>query len=332
MQAVVSGSALKNVWGDIATLFKKYDMAKVVSLEVEKQTLKLTADSGAICVGHIELRDVIDPISLTLTVLYTDITHFIRAKEDVIIELSEYYVSLRTNRVTLALRLGESLAVTYKPVGGRRVDLDFAVLRRAVSIFGLTTDLQKAYGRDFSISFCGDRAIMCATTMYIETKSQGLNCVLSLDQAKSIISFHPEYMLESSRMEFIKENGLLSMAVNLPVDVPTISQFESNMKPVCTLDMNGVVRDLIETKRAIGVAEAEIHLHENGFNLSLQRGGITVTEDYNTEGTHTFTFRYMFDLFVMCLSILGENKTIHIFAGEGRVCMKSPDTSILLRV
>ena len=307
-------------------------MAKVLSLEIENNTLTFTADAGAIYVGYVELRNIADPISLTMTVLYTDITHFLKAREDVIVEITEYCVTLKTSKVSILLSLGESLAVKYDQLGGNRVDIDFAVLRRAVSVFSATTDLQKAYAKDFSISFTGDKAIMCAPTVWIETRSQALNCALSLDQAKAIVAFHPEYMLESSRMEFIKSGALLSMPVNLPTDVPVISAFKETMDLVCILDMDGVVRDLTETKRSLGIAEAEIHLHENGFNLSLSRGNISVNEEYNTEGAHTFTFRFMFDLFVMCLNILGENKTINIFGGEGRVCMESQDTSILIRV
>ena len=104
------------------------------------------------------------------------------------------------------------------------------------------------------------------------------------------------------------------------------------MKLYSVIDLGGIIKELLEVKKSIGVADADIHLHQNGFNLNVAKNGISLTEDYNAEGDSVFSFRYMIDLFIMCLNILGDEESITIKGKEDLICLENTDTSILMSV
>ena len=232
----------------------------------------------------------------------------------------------------MLMQIGDSIVAPYQSRKGKIVDLDYGVLRKAVKLFTSTQDLQKAYNRDFAVSFYNDWALMRSPTVWIHTKAQGLRCVLSLEQMRSIVSFQPTFVEESDRLEFHKEGALLSIPKVLPAEADTFEQHITGMKLSSVLLMHDVVKDLLEMKRALGVTQAEISLHEVGFNLRMSKGGITVSRDYNKTGDSVFRFRYMLDIFIMSLSLLGEDTQIEIWTKEGMICLRSMETSILLSV
>lgn len=332
MRATVNGKALKSVFIDIAGILKKYDRAKVVGIETAKTAITFTVDTGSCYVRTLEISSVSDAVNMTLTVMFSDLAYFIPTKEDVTIDITECYVELITSKSDMLLQVGDSIVAPYQPRKGKIVDLDYGILRKAVKLFTSTQDLQKAYGRDFAVSFYGEWALMRSPTVWIHTKAQGLRCALSLEQMRSIVSFQPTFVEESDRLEFHKEGALLSVPKILPTEADSFEHHTKDMKLASVLLMHGVIKDLLEMKRALGDVQAEISLHEVGFNLRLNKGGITLSRDYNKTGDSVFRFRYMFNIFIMALNLLGENTQIEIWIKEGMICLRSTETSILLSV
>lgn len=332
MRATVSGKELKSIFIDISALLKKYDRAKVVGIETTHTTMTFTVDTGTCYTRTVDIKPVADAMNLSVTVLFADLSHFISAREDVMLDISQYFMTITTSKSTLTLTIGDSIVTPYEPRKGKIVDLDYGVLRKAVKVFSGTQDLQKAYSRDFALSFYGDWALMKSPTVWIQTRSQALRCVLSLEQAKSIVAFQPEFVEESDRLEFHKGKAILSIPRLTPTEANRFDEFKNKMRLTSVFVMEGIVRELTEVKRAIGVAEAEIHLHEVGFHLKINKGGVVLEEAYQVSGDSVFSFRCMFDIFTMAISLLGEEKTIKIYTKEDMVCLESQDTSILLSV
>lgn len=332
MRATVSGKALKSVFIDIAGILKRYDRAKVLGIETTKSSITFTVDTGSCYVRTLDIKPISDAMNMSLTVMFSDLAYFIPAKEDITLDITEYYVELITSKSSMLMQIGDSIVAPYQPRKGKIVDLDYGVLRKAVRLFTSTQDLQKAYNRDFAVSFYKDWALMRSPTVWIHTKAQGLRCVLSLEQMRSIVSFQPTFVEESDRLEFHKEDAILSIPKILPTEADTFEQHTQGMKLASILIMHDVVKDLLEMKRALGVTQAEISLHEVGFNLRMNKGGITISRDYNKTGDSVFRFRYMLDIFIMSLNLLGEDTQIEIWTKEGMICLRSTETSILLSV
>lgn len=332
MRATVSGKALKSVFVDIAGILKRYDRAKVVGIETTKATITFTVDTGSCYVRTLDITPVADAVNMSLTVVFSDLAYFIPTKEDVTLDIAEYYVQIITSKSDVLLQIGDSIVAPYQPRKGKIVDLDYGILRKAVKLFTSTQDLQRAYSRDFAVSFYGDWALMRSPIVWIRTKAQGLRCVLSLEQMRSIVSFQPSFVEESDRLEFHKEGALLSIPKILPAEGDNFDQHLKGMKISSVLLMHNVVKDLMEMKRAMGVTWAEVSLHEVGFNLRMSKGGITLSRDYNKTGDSVYRFLYMLDIFIMVLNLLGEDTQIEIWTKEGMICLKSMETSILLSV
>lgn len=332
MHAIVAGRELKSVFLDVAPLMKGYDRARVIGIETTKNSITFTADVGTYYTRTLSLRQVTDGISLSMTVVFTDISNFINAREDVQLEFTQYYFSIKTAKAAISLSLGESIVAPYQPRGGRATTLDYPTLHKTLKVFASTTDLQKAFSRDFAISFYGDWALMRTPTVYIRTRSQGLEGVLSLDQFKSVLAFQPEYVEESDRLEFHKGDAILSIPRSVTTQGDTFNNYRKDLPHVSNVVMEGVVRELAEVKRTIGVAEATVYLYQVGFALEIAKGGTLLKEEYNIAGDMLFSFKYMLDIFLMCLNILGENTDIKVYAKGELVCLESPDTAILLSV
>lgn len=332
MLATVRGSDLKSCFIDMATMLKKYDRAKVFSIHTEKDTVTFTCDTGMCYTRTIDLTPGPDFVSMDVTVLFADISHFIPAKADITLEITGSYVGIVTPKSSMTLRIGESIVAPYKERGGTVIDLDYGVLRKASQVFSGTTDLQKAFNRDFAVTFYGEHAIMKTPTLWIRTKSQGLKCILSMDQLKSIVTFKPEFVEESDRLEFKKGNAILSIPKMSPAENDKFETFTKDMKILSTLEMSGIIRELLEVKRSIGVGDAEIHIHPHGFYMTIDKNGVSLAESYHAEGESVKSFRYMIDIFIMCLNILGEDEQITIKGKEGLICLENQDTSILMSV
>lgn len=332
MLAAVRGADLKSCFIDMSTLLKKYDRAKVFGIHTERDSITFTCDTGTCYSRKIDLKPGKDFVSMDITVLFADLSHFIPAKADITLDITEYYVGIITPKSNMTLHIGESIVPQYKERGGTIIDLDYKTLRSSLQVFSGTSDLQKAFSRDFAISYYGEHAVLRSPTMWIRTKSQGLNCVLSMDQLKSIVTFKPEFVEESDRLEFKKGDAILSVPKMLPTDEDKMPALCHGMKLYSVIELGGIIKELLEVKKSIGVADADIHLHQNGFNLNVTKNGISLTEDYNAEGDSVFSFRYMIDLFIMCLNILGEEEPITIKGKEDLICLENTDTSILMSV
>jgi hypothetical protein len=316
----------------MAALLRKYDRAKVFGIEISRDKVTFTVDTGMCYMRSIPVVGGKDIVNINLTILFSDIAHFIPTRTDVTLDITEYYMCIVTQKSQLTLQVGESIVAPYVPRKGTLIDLDYGKLRNALRVFNSTVDLQKAYSRDFAITLYGDWALLKSPTVWIRTRSHGLKCILSLDQLKSIVTFQPEFVEESDRLEFHKGDAILSLPRLTPTESDKFVKHVEGMRQVSTVVMQGVVKELLEVKRAIGVAEAEIHLHEQGFYLKITKGGISLEESYNRTGNSVFSFRYMLDIFIMCLNILGEDTEINIYVKEGLVCLESTDTSILISV
>lgn len=332
MLATVRGSDLKSCFIDMSTMLKKYDRAKVFGIHTDKTSITFTCDTGSCYTRTIDLTPGADFVSMDVTVLFADVSHFIPAKADITIDINQSYVEIVTPKSSIILKIGESIVAPYKERGGKVVDLDFAVLRNASKVFNGTTDLQKAFNRDFAVTFYGDKAVMQTPTLWIQTKSQGIKCVLSMDQLKSIVTFKPEFVEESDRLEFKKGKAILSIPRMAPTERNKFEDFCAGMQHMSTIHMDGILRELLEVKKSVGVAEADIHLHPQGFYLTLNKNGVSLSESYHVEGSSIKSFRYMIDIFIMCLNILGEDETINIKGKGDLICLENQDTSILMSV
>lgn len=332
MRGTVSGKELRSVFIDMASLFKKYDRAKAVGISTTHNSITFTLDTGTCYTRTIDMKPVSDVINMELTILFADLAHFIPVKTDVLIELSEYHAIIVSGKTKLSLQVGESIVTSYVPRKGTVVDLDYGALKKAAKIFMSTQDLQKAYRKDFSVNFYGEWALMKAPTVWIRTRSQGLKCILSLEQLRSIVTYQPEFVEESDRLEFHKGQAILSVPRITPTDSDNFKPLIAGMPHISTVNMEGVVKELLEIKRSVGIVDAEIHLHQEGFNIKVSRGGISLEETYNVTGSSVYSFRYQLDLFTMALNLLGEDTEIRIYAKEGLICLESTETSILLSV
>lgn len=332
MRATVRGSALKSCFIDMSTMLKKYDGARVFGIETTKDSITFTVDTGMCYTRTIPIVTDNEAVNMSMTVLFADISHFIPAKADITLDITQYYISILTEKSTITLQIGESVVAPYVRRHGKLIDLDYSKIRSAQKIFSMTSDLQKAYGRDFAINMYGDHALLKSPTLWIRTKSQGLTCVLSLDQLKGVVTFQPDFVEESERLEFCKGDAILSIPRIYPSEEDKFMKHRETLKPLGVLDLTGVLKELMELKRSIGVGEAEIHIYQKGFSLNLSKNGVSLTESYGDLSAHQFSFRYMVDIFIMCLNILSEEYPVFVSGKEGLICLENQDTSILISV
>ena len=332
MFAKVRGQDLKSCLIDMTSLLKSYDRARVFGLSTTHDTVTFTVDTGIAYTRTIPITGVTEAANYDMTVLFADIVHFIPGRGEVQLEITQYYVAIKTEKSTITLRIGESVVTPYKQRNGRLVDLDYSVLRSATKVFSGTADLQKAYGRDFAITFYGSTAVLKSPTLWVRTRAQGLNCVLSIQQLKSIMAFKPDYVEESDRLEFHKGSAILSVPKLSTTESDKFDIHKNKLRQVASMYLNGIVSELTEMKRSIGTGDADIHIHQAGFNISMMKNGITLEERYEANGDSVYSFRYPMDLFVMSLSLLGEETEIRVYAKEDMLCLESSDTSILMSV
>lgn len=332
MYANVRGADLKSVFIDLTALFKGYDRAKVFSISTRKNSIVFTADTGIYYTREIDMTPGPESVNMDMTVLFADVAHFIPAKSDITLDITEFYITVTAPKTTINLQIGESIVAPYQPRKGRLVDLDYGVIRQAAKIFTSTQDLQKAFGRDFAVTMYGDWALMRTPTLWIRTKSQGLNCVLSMEQLKSIVTFQPEYVEESDRLEFHKGRAILSIPMMKPTESDKFPELKAGLNKVATFTLKGIVKELLEVKRAIGVSECDIHIHQDGFHIKISKGGVSLEESYNAYGASVYSFKYMLDIFIMCLNLLGEENEVTIYTKGEVICLETQDTSIIMSV
>lgn len=332
MRIAVPGRELKSTFKDISGLLRKYEQAKVVGVSTDKEKITFTVDAGTYYTRSIEFTPIAEVMEVSLTVMFADLSHFINGRDEARIELTEYFMQVTSKGVKMSLNIGESIVAPYQPRGGRIVDLNFGTLKSAVGIFSKTTDLQKAFSREFAVSFYGDKALMKAPTIWIETQSQGLECVLSVEQMKSIVMFLPDKVEVSDRLEFRKGNAILSIPCTTPTEQNHFGNHVSGMTRMSVIDTSGIVRELQELKRVIGVGECTVSVSDAGLNLRIDKSGISVEKSYGIPGDSNLYFRYPLDLFIMCLNLLGEDLSVEILWKEGLVCLTNTVTSILLSV
>lgn len=332
MRITVPGRELKSCFKDMSGLLKKYEQARVIGITTTKTEITFTVDAGTYYCRSIQFTPVSDVIELSLTVLFVDLSHFISGRDDVKIELTEFYVAIASKGSTMTLNIGESLVAPYKPRGGTPVTLDYGMLRKTASVFTKTQDLQKAFNREFAIMFYGDKALMKSPIVWIETQSQGLDCALSVDQLKSILMFQPDSVEVSDRLEFKKGSAILSLSRITPTEPNHMPTHLANMTEVAILSMQTVLRELVEMKRAIGMCECELRFGGSGFSIKVEKNGISLMKSYGDMESVLLHFRYPLDLFIMCLNLLGDEEQIVVLKKEGLACLQNMETSILLSV
>lgn len=332
MRITVPGRELKSAFKDISGLLKKYEQARVVGVSTTKTEITFTVDAGTYYTRTIEFIGVSDVIEVSLTVLFVDLSHFIHGRTDAVLELTDTYIRVTSRGAVLTLNIGESIVAPYQPRGGKPVELNYGILKEVAAIFTRTQDLQKAFSRDFAIAFYGNRALLKSPTMWIETKSQGLECVLSIDQLKSILMFLPERVEVSDRLEFRKGKAILSIPKITPTEQNHMATHLSGMSVVSGVDPAGILKELVEIKRVVGACDVIVRFFEEGFSMRVEKGGISLEKEYGVSGKGVLYFRYPLDLFTMCLNLLGESDAIIVHSKEGLVCLRNTVTSILLSV
>lgn len=332
MRCWVSGKDLKSVFIDISPLLKKYDRARVIGISTTKESITFTVDTGTCYTRTIPITGVEDGLEMSMTVMFTDLSSFIAAREDVLVELNQYFVSIKTKKANMSLTMGESIVAPYVPRRGKSITIDFATLRRVTKVFSGTTDIQKAFSRDFAVTFYGDYALMRTPSVWIHTKSQGLTGVLSLEQMKSIVAFQPDVVEESDRLEFRKGNAILSIPRLAPTEGDKFSVHREKLKYLSSVPTKGIYKELQEIKKNIGVSEVSIHVYQSGFALDISKSGISLHQEYSIGGNSVYSFKIMLDIFAMCLNILGEDIDIQIYGEGDIICLENPETAILLSV
>lgn len=332
MKCWVSGKDLKSVFIDIAPLLRKYDRARVIGISTTKTTMTFTVDTGTCYTRTIDISGVEDGMEMSITVMFTDLSSFIAAREEVLVELTQYFVAIKTKKANMSLTMGESIVAPYVPRRGKSVTINFATLKRVTKVFSGTTELQKAFNRDFAITFYGEYALMRSPTVWVHTKSQGLDGVLSLEQMKSIVAFQPELVEESDRLEFRKGNAILSIPRSAPTEGDKFFNHREKLNYLSTINPSGVYKELQEIKKNIGVSETSIHIYQSGFALDISKSGISLHQEYGVSGESTFSFKIMLDIFAMCLNILGDDTEIQVYGKGDIICLENLETAILLSV
>lgn len=334
MRFAVKGNELKSVFKDVSALLKRYERAKVLGVSVNKSSVVFTVDTGTYYTRTLDFLSSTDIVELNVTILYADITSFLSGRDEAVIELTEHYMQVKSKGATMTLSVGESTPPKYAPKKGNVVSLELSTILKAAKVFSSTQDLQKAYKKDFAIIFSGDTAIMKTPTVWIETNSCGLNCVLSLAQLKSVTMFQPKIVEISDRLEFKKEKSILSMPLIKPEKSVGISYFKEKMQFVSAIVISGIIKELLDVKKAVGVGDATIRLYPSGFGISISKGGVSLEKTY---GTGDFTqsigsFMIMLDIFIMSLNILSDDEVVGIYIKEDLVCLENTVASILLSV
>ena len=173
---------------------------------------------------------------------------------------------------------------------------------------------------------------MRSPTVWVHTKSQGLDGVLSLEQMKSIVAFQPELVEESDRLEFRKGNAILSIPRSAPTEGDKFFNHREKLDYLSTINPSGVYKELQEIKKNIGVSETSIHIYQSGFALDISKSGISLHQEYGVSGESTFSFKIMLDIFAMCLNILGDDTEIQVYGKGDIICLENLETAILLSV
>lgn len=331
MQGYVNGKDLKSVFIDVAGLFKNYEQAKVIGISTARDSLTISVDAGTRYVRKIDFDVKKDPINITVPVMFVDLSSFISSYEQVEIEITEFYVVLHTKDSDLTMNIGHSVIKPYEPVGGESTRLNFDELRRALKIFRGTNDIQRNYQKEFSVEIRNGYATMWTPSIWIRTQVSNLNCVLTVDQLRSIVSFMPEYVdMSPGRMEFKKKNAMLVIPTVMPVRGKEFDNLTADMKQVSRLDMSGVIKDLTNIKRSLGISNATITLYQVGFKIEVTKNQVTIKKECNVSGDYVGSYNFMLDIFISCLSLFGEEAVIDVGAKEGLLCLSNQDISILL--
>ena len=333
MRGNVKGKDLKSLFIDLSSMFRGYGRAKVIGIETAEDKLTVYADTGMYYMRSIEYSPISDTVNMIVPVVFSDITDLISAKEDVLVDITQYSVDFRTNKAQLSLTVGQSVITPYTSTRGIVTNLDFAELRRAAKIFSGTKDLFRMYNREFAVEVHGGYATMYSPTVWIRTRLNNMNCILTVDQLKSVVGFMPDYAEESAgRIEFKKENALLSMSKLTSVRGDDFGKMTAGLPLISTWDLSGILKELMTIKRVIGVANTEVSVYERGFKLKLTKGGVTLEESCGVSGSFKTSFVAMLDIFMMCIGLLGEESEIKVYAKEGLLCLKGQDISILVSV
>lgn len=331
MVITVSGKDLKQAFSDIAPLIKKSEMSSSVAIGYEDDVLYITADAGMKYQCDIPVQLVIDPVSMSLTVWFRDISDFIGARDTVNITISEITVGIETEGFSTSLLTSGAVISRFKPSEGTKKDIIFNTLQYAVQKMSSTTTLSKALQLTKPIIFAGDSAYIKYSTVWIKCISSGINSILSIDDAKTIINFKPKSVVIGTTLEFHKDNAVLVVPNTVSTPEREFDSIVDSMETVTSFDTEGVFSVVQKLYRVIGNTNCKAYVFDSGLEIEIKTPTSSLSKKIKVNGDFRFSFEAPLEFILLCFNLLGED-VVTIKRKDGLICLSSNQLTILLSV
>ena len=331
MLITVSGKDIKQAFSAIAPLIKKSETSNSVAIGYEDNILYITIDAGIRYQKEIAVKSVIDPVTTTLTVWFKDISDFIYARSDVNIEINNLSVSISTDDFSTNLLVSDAIITRLTSRGGERRDINLDLLEMSVKKLLSTSAVSRALQVTKPIVFDMDYAYMKFTTIWIKCKSSGLKSILSVEYAKNIIDFQPEYVYVSDVLEFHREDAMLVVPNNVSSDERAFDNIVETTKHITTIPTEQIFGILQKLSRALGNATAKVYVYEGGLEFAVSTPTSKVSKKINATGEVKTSFEAPLEFLLVCFNLIGD-LGIDIRRKDGLICLRNNILTILLSV
>ena len=331
MILTVSGKDIKSVFSDIAPLIKKSEMSSSITIGYFDGKMYVTADAGMRYQCDIDVTSVIDPVETALTVWFEDISQFIGSRETVEVTIKEVSVSFATEGFSTSLTESGAIIPRFEVSKLLQKNIIFNTLQYAVQKMAATNTLSKSLQVTKPIIFDGDSAYIKYSTVWIKCVSSGLNSIISIDDAKTILSFEPKTVAIGNMLEFHRDNAVLAVPNNPSNHESEFDAVVSSMQTVTSFDAEGIFGVVQKLYRVIGNAESKVYIFDKGIEVEVKTPTSHISKKIKVEGDYKMSCSLPLEYLMMCFNILGAD-IITVKKKEGLLCLSNSQLTILISV
>jgi hypothetical protein len=330
MIITVSGKFIKQTFIDLNPILSKSDMAKSIAFTVQDNRLYITSSAiFPMYQSFVEIKDSVDYVSMSATVLYSRIEDFISSREDVHLEFTKVSVNLYTEDFEKPFVLSDSVITLIDIEETRGVEFDFPSLAHSIEKLASTSILQKTLQVDKPFLFFGSYALLKFSTVWIKIRSAGVYSSISKEHAKCISNFEPKTILDGDIIHFYKDNATLLVPKNAIEDDKTFEELVNSLTVITQFNVDGIFGILQKITRAAGFGECRCYVYQNGIELQKITQSSSLTKKINCEGEQLAAFTLPIEYILMSFNLLKDGQA-EILVGDGKVCLRNNQVSILL--
>lgn len=332
MRAYVKGRELKRVFEEISYVYRSSKKTRTIGITMSHNSITFTVEAGIVYQSRLSIYNVKEPVDISVTIMFKDIKHFISAKEDVLLTVTDKMFVIQTQKAEISMLVGVSVISEYKTTGTALEKFDKNSFSQLVSLFGHATDLQKAFNKELMLSFYGDEVILFTPTIWVKKPYNGTSCVLSLSQMRIISAISPDSISVSERMEFKSEHSILSVPLTKPSVTNNFDNYCKDMTLKSIFNLDNVLDELNEIKRIVDASQATVVVYEHGFSVSIVKEDLTLKQSYGNLDKVALSFTMMFDLFVTVMTLLETDVKVYSQGGDLLCLQNAQGLSILVSV